>query len=58
MERVGPGICLSYYSIAVKRHTDQGNSYKRKHSTWLTYRLRGLVRDYYGGKQLGRLLEQ
>jgi hypothetical protein len=25
------GMCLGYCFVAVKRHHDQGNSYKRKH---------------------------
>jgi hypothetical protein len=27
----GVGISITHYSIAVKRHHDKGNSYKRKH---------------------------
>ena len=44
-------ICLSHCSIAVKRHHDWRNSYKRKHLVWgLAYSLRGLVHYHHGGE--------
>jgi hypothetical protein len=34
----------------VKRHYDQGNSYKRRHFTGVVYSFRGLVHYHHGRK--------
>jgi hypothetical protein len=43
--------CLSHCCIAVKRHQDQSNSYKRKHLTGrIVCSFRGVVHSYHGGE--------
>ena len=43
----------------MKRHHDQGNSYKTNHLVGkLAYSFRGLVHDHHGGKQSDLALEQ
>lgn len=47
-------ICLNHCSNAMKRHSDQGNSYKKKALKWaFAYNFRGLV-HYHGGKHGNR----
>jgi hypothetical protein len=43
------GIVLVRVSIVMKKHRDQGNSYKDI-SLWLAYHLRGLVHSHYSRK--------
>jgi hypothetical protein len=50
--------CLSYYSIAVKRHSDYSNSHKRNHLIGGLLIVWGLVHGHYGGEQTDMLLEQ
>lgn len=42
--------CLSYCSVAVKKHRDQGNLYEKAFTLGLAYSLRGLVYDLHGGE--------
>jgi hypothetical protein len=42
--------CHNQCSIAVKKHCDQGNSYKRKHLIGAGLQLQKLVHYYHGGK--------
>lgn len=50
---VWEGSCLSWCSIAMKRHCDQGNSYQRKRSLGLADCFRGVAYDHHAKKQAG-----
>jgi hypothetical protein len=43
--------CLSNCFIAVKRHHDQGNSYKREHLIGACIEFQRLVHYHYGGNR-------
>lgn len=55
--RASLGDCLSHCSIAVKRHHDKGNFYKRERVIGGMLLFRGLVHDLHGRKQAGIALE-
>lgn len=42
--------CLSYCSVVVKKHRDQGNLYEKAFTLGLAYSLRRLVYDLHGGE--------
>lgn len=41
-------ICLRYCSVAVKRHYDQGNLYKKTFNLGFAWGFRELVHDHHG----------
>lgn len=47
-------MCLSHCFIAVKKHLDHSNSYKRKISLGVVWSFRGLVHYHYGREHGGK----
>lgn len=57
----GVEYCLSHFSLAVKRHQGQGNSYiKKAFNLGITYCFRGIIHDHHGRSMVAskQVLEQ